>query len=243
MYGSTTPSPTSSPTVVIEDEDDDIRVTTESPTMWTLLKEPDAVQFFTYMTMMGFAIAVIQAFLFLYFENDLHGTSAMVGLFGPLGSSTEVVVFFFSKEIHQRLGSRRMLIVAQSIATYRFLTYMVAPYFTHGAWLVTITQLLHGVGFSMTWSAGALQADRIAPIGLKSSAQGLLNMAFNGVGSGLGALIGGIVYEKYGGRAMWGTAAVLALSSIFVFTSTLLRNTLFTSISRLVQKYLDIRRD
>lgn len=99
MYGSTTPSPTSSPTVVIEDEDDDIRVTTESPTMWTLLKEPDAVQFFTYMTMMGFAIAVIQAFLFLYFENDLHGTSAMVGLFGPLGSSTEVVVFFFSKEV------------------------------------------------------------------------------------------------------------------------------------------------
>lgn len=136
-----------------------------------------------------------------------------------------------------------MLIVAQCIVTYRFLTYMVAPYFTHGAWIVTITQLLHGVGFSMTWSAGALQADRIAPTGLKSSAQGLLNMAFNGVGSGLGALIGGIVYEKFGGTVMWGTAAVLALSSILIFTSTFLRNTLFLSISRLVQKYLDIRRN
>lgn len=110
VYGSTSPSPTDviapssaigTAAVVIEDEDDEIRVTPTplSPTMWMLLKEPDAVQFFTFMTMMGFAIAVIQAFLYLYFENDLQGTSAMVGLFGPLGSSTEVVVFFFSKEV------------------------------------------------------------------------------------------------------------------------------------------------
>lgn len=101
IYGSMSPTTTSPPpVVVIEDEDDDIRVTsTLSPTMWTLLKDPDSVQFFTFMTMMGFNIAVVQAFLYLYFENDLHGTSAMVGLFGPLGSSTEVVVFFFSKEV------------------------------------------------------------------------------------------------------------------------------------------------
>ncbi len=136
-----------------------------------------------------------------------------------------------------------MLIVAQCIIMYRFLTYMIAPNFTHGAWLVTLTQLLHGVGFSMTWSAGALQADRIAPLGLKSSAQGLLNMAFNGVGSGLGALIGGIVYERWGGQAMWGTAATLAFISILIYTSTFLRNTFFSSISRLVQKYLDNRQN
>ena len=98
IYGSTSPPP-----IVIEEEDDAIRVTTPivSPTMWTLLREPDAVQFFTFMMSMGFAIAVVQAFLFLYFENDLQGTAAMVGLFGPLGSSTELVVFFFSKEVIQ----------------------------------------------------------------------------------------------------------------------------------------------
>lgn len=96
IYGSMSPPPA----VVIEDDNDDIRVTTNAkPSMWTLLKDPGAVQLFTFMTLMGFCIAVVQAFLYLYFENDLHGTPSMVGLFGPLGSSTELVVFFFSKEV------------------------------------------------------------------------------------------------------------------------------------------------
>jgi hypothetical protein len=105
-YGSTSPPPPVVAThghVIIEDEDDEIGVTEDlKPTMWTLLKEPDAVQFFSYMVLMGFAIAVVQAFLYLYFENDLGGTPTMVGLFGPLGSSTEVLCFFFSKEVKQQ---------------------------------------------------------------------------------------------------------------------------------------------
>lgn len=89
-YRSTSP-------IVIQDENDEIPVS--PPSMWTLLKDPDAVQFFTFMTLMGFCIAIVQAFLYLYFENDLHGTPFMVGFFGPLGSSTEIIVFFFSKQV------------------------------------------------------------------------------------------------------------------------------------------------
>lgn len=130
-----------------------------------------------------------------------------------------------------------MLIVAQSIIMYRCLTYMICIDLSFGAWLATVTQLLHGVGFSMTWSAGALQADQIAPEGLKSSAQGLLNMAFNGLGSGLGALIGGVIYERFGAQVMWASVSVIAFLSIFVYTSTFLRKTGFTFIAVMVQKY------
>ncbi|GAA5810170.1 hypothetical protein MFLAVUS_003589 [Mucor flavus] len=231
IYGSMSPPPFPSPAVVIEDENDDIRVTTAAkPSMWTLLKDPGAVQLFTFMTLMGFCIAIVQAFLYLYFENDLHGTPSMVGLFGPLGSSTELVIF-------NRLGGRNMLIVAQSIIMYRCLTYMICIDLSFGAWLATVTQLLHGVGFSMTWSAGALQADQIAPEDLKSSAQGLLNMAFNGLGSGLGALIGGVIYERFGAQVMWASVSVIAFLSIFIYTSTFLRKTGFTFIAATVQKY------
>lgn len=130
-----------------------------------------------------------------------------------------------------------MLIVAQCILIYRCLTYAIAAELSFGAWLTTFTQLLHGVGFSMTWSAAALQADLIAPSGLKSSAQGLLNMAFNGVGSGIGALIGGIIYEKFGGQIMWLTVVCICILSILLYTSSFLNKTLFTSISVLVKKY------
>ncbi|GAA5796121.1 hypothetical protein HPULCUR_001490 [Helicostylum pulchrum] len=214
VYGSMSPSPA----VVIEDENDEICATPTAATaklnMWTLLKDPGAVQFFTFMTLMGFCIAVVHAFLYLYFENDLHGTPSMVGL-----------------------GGRNMLIIAQSIIIYRCLTYMICIELSFGAWLATATQLLHGVGISMTLSAGALQADRIAPEGLKSSAQGLLSMASSGIGSGVGALIGGVIYERFGAQVMWASVSIVAFLSILIYTSTFLRNTVFTFIATMVQKY------
>lgn len=131
-----------------------------------------------------------------------------------------------------------MLVVAQSIIIYRCITYFVCTELSFGAWLATTTQLLHGIGFSMTWSAGALQADRIAPNNLKSSAQGLLNMAFNGFGSGLGAVVGGYIFEHFGAKAMWATVASLSFISILLFTSRILRVSLFLNLANLVRKYI-----
>jgi predicted MFS family arabinose efflux permease len=93
----------------------------------------------------------------------------------------------------------------------------------------------------MTWSAGALQADRIAPANLKSRAQGLLNMAFNGLGSGLGAVVGGYVYEHFGAKTMWATVVILSFISILLFTSHMLRISLFLNLANLVKKYSSSR--
>ncbi|KAI8066956.1 major facilitator superfamily domain-containing protein [Gilbertella persicaria] len=233
-YGTTSLSPQEQ--IVIEDQDDDISVTkAKEGSMWHLLQTPESVQFFTFVVMLGSVIAAIQAFLYLFFENDLKGTSSMLGLFGPLGSSTEVICFFYSKQILLRLGSRRMLIVAQCITVYRCLTYFVATELTFGAWLTTTTQLLHGIGFSMAWSAGALQADLYAPPHLKSSAQGLLNMAFNGV-SGLNVLVCGYIYETYGSRSMWAFVSTMGMFSLFLYQSVYLRSTLFSWISEFIKR-------
>ncbi|KAI8880550.1 MFS general substrate transporter [Backusella circina FSU 941] len=207
---------------IVQDDDGTITVPQaedeqEQLSFWDLLKQPNAKAFYAFMLMMGFSLAVIQAFLYIYFENDLHGSAAMTGLFGPLGSSTEFICFFFSKEIFQHLGTRRMLLVGQGIIAYRSFIYYISATLSWGALLTTITQVLHGIGFSMTWSAAALQANALAPIGLKGSSQGLLNMCFNGVGSGVGALLGGLIYEQYGGRVMWVTVGCLSFVSVLIY--------------------------
>lgn len=239
-YGSMSPTTdaaaAAAAAVVIEDMDDGICVTPD-PSMWHLLQEPEAVRFFTFMTTMGFAIAVVQAFLYLFMENNLHASSTLVGLFGPLGSITEIIVFFFFKQVLHRLGARRMLIIAQCIIVYRCITYIVCVHISWGAYLATATQLLHGVSFSLAWSASALQADQIAKVNLKSRAQGLLNMAFNGLGSGVGALVGGLIYEKWGATVMWAVVAVLASVSIVLYTSDFVLRTIFLPISIFVKKH------
>lgn len=82
--------------------------------------------------------------------------------------------------------------------------------------------LILGASFSLIWSAGVIKADAIAPPGMKSRAQGLLGMVYFGLGSGVGALLGGIVYEHYGSAFMWGMVLVLLCLSAFVQTSPFL---------------------
>ncbi|KAI8081601.1 major facilitator superfamily domain-containing protein [Halteromyces radiatus] len=217
--------------VDIEDDDDDDEVdrkqqTLSSVSMWSLLANPESCLFFLVTILMGFSIAVIQAFLFLFMRNDLHASPSMIGLLGPLGSSTEIVCFYFSKQIFTRIGPNRMLMVAQWITIFRCFIYILTMGLENqGAWVATITQLLHGIGFSMMWSAAALQAERIAPDHLKNSAQGLLNMCFNGIGGGLGAICGGLIYDTLGAKIMWLSVICLMLFSFFIYTSSWVKRT------------------
>ncbi|KAF7727222.1 hypothetical protein EC973_007920 [Apophysomyces ossiformis] len=76
----------------------DVDILAPPGSMWDILRSGDALQFLTVMIALGFCINVILAFLFLFIRDNLGATPALVGLLGPLGSSTEVICFFFSKE-------------------------------------------------------------------------------------------------------------------------------------------------
>lgn len=71
----------------------------EPSTLWQLLKEPKVSLFFLTMMLMGAAINMVLIFLFIYLKNDLGATSTQVGLTGLIGSSTELVFFFYSKDV------------------------------------------------------------------------------------------------------------------------------------------------
>ncbi|KAI8335246.1 major facilitator superfamily domain-containing protein [Choanephora cucurbitarum] len=100
-YGATTPPQPFVAQVKDDDDDSECEINDENQTVsiWYLLQTPESVQFFTFVILLGSTFSVIQAFLYLFFEHDVEGgTASMLGLFGPLGSSTEIVCFFFSKQ-------------------------------------------------------------------------------------------------------------------------------------------------
>ncbi|ORY93364.1 major facilitator superfamily domain-containing protein [Syncephalastrum racemosum] len=194
------------------------------PTISDLLVCEGAARFFTVMTLLGVCMSVFFAFLTLFIGTDLHGSPALLGLLGPLGSSVEIVCFFFTKEIFGWLGADRMLLIGQAISAYRCVVYIISVTWfpDSSAVFATLTQIVHGASFSLIWSAGVIKADAIAPPGMKSRAQGLLGMVYFGLGSGVGALLGGVVYEHYGSALMWGMVLVVVCLSAFVQTSSFL---------------------
>lgn len=70
-----------------------------------------------------------------------------------------------------------------------------------------ITSYHHPSG---SWAAGTEYISRLAPSGMKSTAQSLFSAAYAGVGAGAGALVAGSLYTSHGSDACFqGTAAAV----------------------------------
>ena len=68
----------------------------------------------------------------------------------------------------------------------------------------------HFLSPSGSWAAGTEYISRLAPPGMKSTAQSLFSAAYAGVGAGAGALVSGSLYTTHGSDACFqGTAAAV----------------------------------
>jgi hypothetical protein len=100
-----------------EEEDDEIPVpdldilsfppttpnipTTDNPysAIKILFTTPTVVTVLIVMLLMGIALSMSNSFLFLFLKNDLGASSTILGLTGPLSAITELLFFFYSKEV------------------------------------------------------------------------------------------------------------------------------------------------
>ena len=67
------------------------------------------------------------------------------------------------------------------------------------------------------WVAGVSYADEIAPSGLGATAQGMLSGVFMGISAAIGAMLGGILYQDFGGAIMYRTMAIAVAISVLLF--------------------------
>lgn len=77
-----------------------VRLTLDEPsTIMELLKKPEVSLFYLTMMLMGASLNMVVSFLFIYLKQDLGASSSQVGLTGLIGSSTELVFFFYSRDV------------------------------------------------------------------------------------------------------------------------------------------------
>jgi hypothetical protein len=65
----------------------------------TLFTTPTVVTLLSVMFLMGIALSMSNSFLFLFLKNDLKASSTVLGLTGPVSAITELLCFFYSKEV------------------------------------------------------------------------------------------------------------------------------------------------
>ncbi len=161
----------------------------------------------------GVCLAVSSNFLYLHMAA-LGISPTLVGLALTVATVSELPVFWFSGRLLKRYPASALLALALFVFSVRSLLYA----FVLEPWLLLAVQLLHGATFSLLWVAGVAYADELAPGGMGATAQGLFTATVLGLGSAVGALVGGLLYDALGAAAMfkWTAAGVLAVCAYTV---------------------------
>ncbi|KAI9484856.1 major facilitator superfamily domain-containing protein [Zychaea mexicana] len=197
---------------------DEVANATQQPTsLIELLKQPHVLLFFMTMMLMGASLNMVISFLFIFLKQDLGASSSVVGLTGLVGSVTELLFFFYSRDLIRLFGIKSLIILGHVLTIVRVFSYTILPKGPSGANVALGLHLLNGVAFSALWGAGVVQADELAPPSLQATSQGLLAAMYAGVGAGLGSLMGGVIYERAGPHAMFYAAIGLTSLSLELY--------------------------
>lgn len=176
---------------------------------WVLLSNPDYAFLLVGVFLTGCARSVMSTFLTRYLQKDMGLDEEQSATAAISGVVIEVAIFFGSALCLRRLGIYWMLILAQVAMVVRGWTYVVMAPVPSNWWLVYLVELLKGVAFGFTQTAGVRLAMEVAPPGLEATSQSLYTGMYSMVPAVLVACVGGKVYQEMGARALFtGTAAV-----------------------------------
>lgn len=145
-----------------------------------------------------------------YFANhalDVGLPGYWVGTAWALGVMVEVVVLTHLQRLVEMFGPKRLLVVAYVVGLVRWSLTAAIP----GGVALALVQAVHGVSFGMFFGASVVWMDRVVPQELRSSAQSVFAAVVWGGGGIVAQLVGGYVYGRFGGRALFAGAAVTEL--------------------------------
>lgn len=184
---------------------------TNSGGIRTLLTQRRWLNFLFLAFLGGLGSLSAASFLFPYMA-ELGANETMMGVALTISTLTEVPVFFFGDRLVKRFTTYGLFILALVLIGMRSLLYAAISV----PFLVLILQAFGGALFPAMWVAGVSYADENAPVGLKSSAQGLFGAVSFGVGSAVGGFIGGLLLASIGGRGMFLVLGIIILAGLAI---------------------------
>jgi len=170
----------------------------------------------TSIIILSFGLSFQSNFLFLFLKDYLHASGFLLGFLMLMSVLWELPFFFFGDKLLGFLGTKLMMVTSILSFIVRVLGYVIVP---NGWWVIPF-ESLHGIIFSCLWIASVKYVSDISPPGLESTAQGIMNSGFIGVGFGIGSLIGGFIYRSYGPYFLYLLAAGSNILNLVLFYTT-----------------------
>jgi PPP family 3-phenylpropionic acid transporter len=144
--------------------------------------------------------------LFALHVGGLGLSSGVTGLAMAVGAAAEVLVMASALRWIGRGSTRGWLIGAFLVSAARWaLTAVVRD-----PWILAAIQAFHAFSFGVFYLSAVQALVRWVPDRLRATGQGLFGAAVFGVGGWIGTAAGGLIFDRLGGRALFGLSACAA---------------------------------
>jgi PPP family 3-phenylpropionic acid transporter len=148
-------------------------------------------------------------------------SKAFAGWAWALGVVSEVGLMFRWREIASRFPSRRILTFALILIAVRWALYSVLK----SPAAILSVQLLHGVSFAAFYLSSMAILDEIAPSGLRATSQGMYSALTFGLGSLVGGLCSGFLFDRFGMVTLFRVSSLIALLALCCYLMTSRKST------------------
>ncbi|KAI2806839.1 Major facilitator super domain-containing protein 6 [Blomia tropicalis] len=144
---------------------------------------------------MGFGVGLVFTFLFWHLQ-DLGGTPTLYGYASVINHISEIGAYFFSINLIKQFGHTKVLCAGLMFNATRFIyiSWLDNP------WWVLPFELMQGITHAAVWAAVCSYIMTNTAPDLRSSAQGVMQGIYNGLGRGSGSILGGVIIHRFGSR-------------------------------------------
>ncbi|XP_013380200.1 major facilitator superfamily domain-containing protein 6 [Lingula anatina] len=189
----------------------DIHCTQMMQNLSLLIKDAEICIFLIIMFIFGMHGGALHTFLFWYL-GELCSPKVLMGLTLVVNCAAESPMLYFSGWIINKIGHKAILFITMGVYAIRLGAYS----FLTNPWYVFLIEPTHAVTYGLLFAAATEYTDIIAPPGMSATLQGLVGGLHWSLGYGIGSLIAGQIYNKYGGVIMFRSFAISALVALII---------------------------
>ncbi len=163
-----------------------------------------------------FLVQVSHGPYYVYFTRYLllwgygHSVTAWLWTFGVIG---EIGVFLLMYRWLRVYGTRNLLLIALILTTLRWTLIAWLP---DSLWVLIFAQVLHAASYGMVHTVAVTLIHRYFTGTNQGRGQALYSSIGFGLGGAVGSLLSGYVWERMGGRFLFGAAAVIAAVGLYL---------------------------
>ncbi|KAM9993698.1 hypothetical protein ACTFIZ_011674 [Dictyostelium cf. discoideum] len=191
---------------------------TNKQVMINIIKNPQVMIFFFVMVICGMTSNIISNFLFLFLKEHMNASNFLLGSTLPFTVVMELPFFFFGKQLLEKVGVTKMIIIGHSAYIIRLCLYNIFVIDSISPWFVLPIEVLHGIAFATLWGAGVEHSSQMAPKGYEAFYQGIFSGIYCGLGPGIGSIVGGFLYQHKSAFFLFRFTAIITIISLVVFT-------------------------